>query len=199
MKIVLMTLLLFLLAGCSGNNVDSFPEAYVQPNDLKDLDLDGVINERDKCPETIKGAIVDNDGCSGAKHINQRITLNVRFQSGSSYINPADLPEIENLANFLKNHPYTNVTVEGHASTHGDARTNKWLSLKRAKKVSSVLSSTYGVERHRIRAVGYGEERLLDTTNTPDAHQRNRRVVADIRVSNKETPLKWTIYTQLDD
>ncbi|WP_394211194.1 OmpA family protein [Enterovibrio calviensis] len=199
MKIALMSLFFLLLAGCSGNNVESFPENFVQPDDLRDLDFDGVIQERDKCHETIKGAIVDNSGCSGAKNMNKRITLNVRFQSGSSYFNSADYPEIEKVADILIKHPYTNVTIEGHASTPGDARTNKWLSLKRANAVSASLSSTYGIDRNRIRAVGYGEERLLDTTNTMEAHERNRRVVAEIGVSNKKTSLKWTIYTPLED
>ncbi|WP_283130568.1 OmpA family protein [Enterovibrio norvegicus] len=199
MRFVMFAILLTFLAGCSGHQIKSFPESTQQPNDLRDLDLDGVIEAREKCDNTLKGAVVDNDGCSGVKAVNERITLNVLFNNGSAYVHPKYYPEVAKVAAFLHKHPHTEVIIEGHASAQGPAGVNKQLSLKRATSIASLLSSNHGIERQRIQAVGYGEERLLDTSDTAQAHQRNRRVMADIRNSNKNTPLKWTIYTSVEE
>ncbi|MDD1780456.1 OmpA family protein [Enterovibrio sp. ZSDZ35] len=199
MRVIFVTLLFILLSGCSGNKVMPFPEDFAQPSDLRDLDFDGVIQERDACGNTLQGAIVDNHGCAGAKTINKQITLKIQFTNGSSSITPDHLPEIKRVADLLKKYPYTRVTIEGHASARGKANINKWISLKRAKAVAFLLSFEHGINHSRIRAVGYGEEQLLDTADTPEAHERNRRVVANIQGSSKTTPLKWTIYTELED
>ncbi|USH04117.1 OmpA family protein [Grimontia kaedaensis] len=198
MRFVVTAMLLAILTGCSGA-IKQFPENAKQPSDLRDLDLDGVIEAREKCDGTIRGASVDNYGCSGVKAVSERITLNVLFNNGSAYVNPKYYPEIEKVADFLIEHPHTEVIIEGHASSQGPAYVNKTLSLKRAQSISYLLSSLHGIERNRIQAVGYGEERLLDVANTEEAHQKNRRVIADIRTSDKKTPMKWTIYTGVEE
>ncbi|OEE49534.1 hypothetical protein A1OS_07100 [Enterovibrio norvegicus] len=199
MKILLFTLFAALLSGCAGKEIETFPENFAQPSDLRDLDLDGVIEDREKCADTIKGAIVNNDGCSGVKTVNERFTLNILFANGSSYIHPNYYPEVAKVADFIKRHPYTDVIIEGHASATGPADINKRLSLERAQSIKALLLSRYGIKRARIQSIGYGEDQLLDTANTPEADKRNRRVVADMRGSDKRTPLKWTIYTQLEN
>lgn len=45
----------------------------VQIADLKDDDLDGVINARDDCPSTPRGALVDNEGC-GEKYVHKKLS-----------------------------------------------------------------------------------------------------------------------------
>ncbi|NGN98446.1 OmpA family protein [Grimontia sp. S25] len=199
MKKVLIAFCFFTLVGCSANGIESFPENDEQSADLRDLDLDGVIEAREKCDSTVKGAVVDNEGCSGVNVVNERITLNVLFANGSAYVNPKYYSEIAKVAEFMADFPYSEVTIEGHASAEGPADVNKRLSLLRAKSIAALLSSIHRIDRSRIQAIGYGEERLLDESDTPEAHQLNRRVVADIRGSDKRIPLKWTIYTDVEN
>ena len=90
---------------------------------------------------------------------------------------------------FLKTYESVNIVIEGHASAPGDATLNKTLSQLRADSVINLLTSEYGIDADRLTAIGYGEERLLNTDETLAANIENRRSVANISV-DKKTPVK---------
>ncbi|MGL4613228.1 MAG: OmpA family protein [Shewanella sp.] len=188
-----------LLASCSmRDTVDIDQMTTTQAYDLSDGDGDGVIEARERCTDTVKGAGTDNYGCGKVKAINERKEINILFPNDSAYIAPEYYPQIEDIAIFLRHYPTTKVTIEGHTSHTGTDERNAILSQERADAVTSVLASRFGIERSRLTAVGYGSSRPIVAQHTPEAEQRNRRVVAEVTGDDTTTDMKWTIYS-VDD
>ena len=68
----------------------------------------------------------------------------------------------------------------------GSAGYNKTLSLKRAQAVVVyTLVNDFGIDEDRLNAVGYGEERLLNTGTSEQAHAGNRRIMATLTAKEK--------------
>lgn len=132
MKTSILLLSVTLLAGCSIRDTVNIDEmTTTQASDLSDKDGDGVIEARERCNETAKGAGTDNYGCGQIKSINERKEINVLFPNNSAYIAPEYYPQIEEVAIFLRQYPTTKVTIEGHTSRTGTDETNKELSQER--------------------------------------------------------------------
>ncbi len=66
------------------------------------------------------------------------------------------------------------IEIGGHTDSRGSEADNQALSQRRAEEVRDYLIGK-GVSASALRAVGYGESRLLDRANTLEAHGRNRR------------------------
>ena len=123
---------------------------------IGDKDQDGVLDPDDKCPNTYKGLVVDEEGCSG------NIRLDVLFKLDSAEIEGENNNSIKNFSNFLiENKPYHAVII-GHTDSQGRAEYNKRLSKRRAQTVVERLI-TYGVAAERLRATGRGESEPLVT------------------------------------
>jgi OOP family OmpA-OmpF porin len=146
----------------------------------KDTDGDGVFDSADQCPNTPANDVVDSDGCTrfGTEQVSQ--TVKVLFANNSANITEPSDPEIVEFANFMKRYGKTDGVIEGHASAPGEASYNLALSKKRAEAFKTLLVEEYGIAASRLSTVGYGEERLLDTSNTAAAHKKNRRIVVNI-------------------
>jgi len=73
---------------------------------------------------------------------------------------------------------YPNVTavVEGHTDNVGRAEYNQKLSERRAKAIYDYMVAG-GIDPKRLSYVGYGEERPIDTNETPEGRHHNRRTV----------------------
>lgn len=130
-----------------------------------DSDGDGVVDRRDKCPNTPKDAKVNADGCwqlSGAY-----------FDSDLAVIkNPRVLDEA--LA-VLKTNPTLTGEVQGHADSTAAAEYNQRLSEARARAVRDYFIKQ-GIGPERIRAVGFGETRPAASNDTLEGRALNRRV-----------------------
>jgi outer membrane protein OmpA-like peptidoglycan-associated protein len=76
----------------------------------------------------------------------------------------------------LTSHPeITHVSVEGHTDNVGAAAMNKSLSGRRAASVVDWLVK-HGIDKARLSSVGFGMERPIDSNDTPEGRQNNRRV-----------------------
>lgn len=195
MKKISLYMAVLLLSGCSFNAIEMAAEPTVQKFDLSDKESDGVINARDICPESFSGAAVANDGCGTESVEEVRRTLLVNFQTDSAKVNPRFYPEIQGLADFMKEHATVAVTIEGHTSIRGDAAYNKRLSLRRAKAIKSILVKKYNIADERIKPVGFGSEQLLLEGDDEYVHAKNRRIVAEIFSEKRIADMKWTIYS----
>lgn len=123
---------------------------------IDDKDHDGVLDPDDKCPNTHKGLVVDENGCSG------NIRLDVLFKLNSAVVEAENNGSVKAFADFLiKNEPYHAVIV-GHTDSQGRAEYNQRLSERRARSVVDMLVE-YGVSRERLRATGQGESEPLIT------------------------------------
>lgn len=80
----------------------------------------------------------------------------VFFRIGSSKITADQLPNVEMIAAYLKNHPESRVIVKGYASQDGNLDFNIKLAAARAEAVRDSLIKKYGIKASRIQAEGEG-------------------------------------------
>ena len=151
--------------------VEPKPAPVVAPVAPKDSDNDGVMDDKDKCPNTPKGTVVDVDGCT------KIIRLHVKFDFDKSTVKPAFMPEIQKVADFMKQNPGYNVVLEGHTDSKGSDAYNMKLSDQRAKAVAKALS-TLGVAGAKVTTEAYGESKPVATNDTEVGRTENRRVDA---------------------
>lgn len=151
---------------------------------IKDEDGDGVMGAADKCPKEpeTKNEFEDDDGCPDKKPLvmlvgsEVKISQKIQFKKGSAGIEDESKPILDAVADVLKkNSDLQLVEVGGHASKEGEAGFNKNLTQKRVDSVSKELVSR-GVEKERLFAQGYGYYCPIDTGETPEALEKNRRV-----------------------
>ena len=100
------------------------------------------------------------------------------FPSGSAVVNPKGKEALGTLAQVLNVNPDINVVVEGHTDSipiHGKYEDNWALSTARATAIARILIDSYHVDPTRITASGKSKYDPLDTNNTPEGRQHNRR------------------------
>ena len=88
-------------------------------------------------------------------------------------------PDLDKLLNFLKENPNLRIELGSHTDSRGNDQYNLRLSQKRAESAVNYLVYR-GIEKDRILAVGYGEQKLVNNCSngvvcTEAQHQRNRR------------------------
>lgn len=104
-------------------------------------------------PEVVKEVAVDNK---------LNAELNVFFHKASSAVSPDQMPNVERIAAYLKNHPGSYVVIKGYASREGNPESNRRLALARANSVRSLLMNRYAISPSRIDASGAGIGELFD-------------------------------------
>ena len=80
----------------------------------------------------------------------------------------------DSLSNLLKSNPTTVVELSGHTDSAGDDNANRTLSQARAQAVVDYLSNK-GISSSAMTAKGYGETSPIETNETPEGRQANRR------------------------
>jgi len=137
-----------------------------------DLDGDGVLNERDKCPNTRPGAVVDLDGCE----VEAVIELEgVHFDFDKATLRPEAKAILNEAAALLNKHERVVVEVAGHTDSVGAEAYNQGLSERRANAVEDYLTDK-GVKASRLSARGHGESRPVASNDTKEGRAENRRV-----------------------
>ena len=143
---------------------------------LLDADRDGILNAKDQCANTPAGTPVNSMGCPKEQTV--AIELAIVFDTAKSDIKPEYDPQLKKVAEFLQLYPDVTVEIEGHTDNVGDEAANVTLSQQRAESVREALMSRFGVDGARLSAKGYGPSKPVDTNDTPEGRQKNRRVVA---------------------
>ena len=164
----------------------------------KDTDKDGIVDEVDACPTVAGPANSDpkKHGCPLARIEKGqiRITERVEFETASATIRAESEPVLQAVLSILKDHPeITLVSVEGHTDSKGADGYNKILSRRRAASVVKWLTAK-GIARKRLRSLGFGEAKPIDSNTTEAGRQNNRRVEFHIKEINgkpadENTPL----------
>ena len=80
----------------------------------------------------------------------------VTFAKASSTVANAQLPNVERIATYLKNHKDSKVEIRGYASPEGDLEYNTKLATSRAEAVKNILVKKYKISADRISAEGQG-------------------------------------------
>lgn len=146
-----------------------------------DSDNDGVFDSKDKCPNTPITDKVDENGCSIFEQKQVSVALDVLFANNSAVISNPESEKIVEFVSFMKRYPSTEAVIEGHTSAVGSVAYNQRLSEERAQAIKKLLIERFKIDESRLKAVGYGETRLKDTSNTSEAHRVNRRI--EVKVS----------------
>jgi OOP family OmpA-OmpF porin len=156
-----------------------------------DDDRDGVPNYQDDCPNTTdRKARIDARGCYVKMERKVNMTLNVEFDFDSSKERTSHTAEVKKVADFMGEYPDSNVTMEGHTDSKGNAEYNKGLSERRAKTIADILTNNFGISGGRVSSKGHGESQPIATNDTSEGRQHNRRVVAVLEGEKEEVELK---------
>jgi len=142
------------------------------PWGLRDDDGDGVINEKDKCPNTPPNTRVDGDGCPIPKVI--RLD-GVTFEFNKTHLRPDAKTILTWVLGIMQKYPDMQVELAGYTDSIGSAAYNLKLSQKRAEAVKAYLVEK-GIADSRIQAKGYGKENPVASNKTDDGREYNRRV-----------------------
>ena len=103
----------------------------------------------------------------------------IYYDYGQSAIRPDAAQELDQLVQFLNDHPHLSIELISHTDARGDAAYNKELSELRAQSAANYLIQQ-GVNANRVVAIGMGEEQLLNECLdgrecSEEEHQINRR------------------------
>lgn len=149
---------------------NSLPGAVVNENGCEiDDDSDGVVNRLDKCPNTSPGVKVNEDGCFAT------INLNIKFDTMSDRIKPQYNSKLQEFANLLNENTNLKATIEAHTDSKGSESYNQKLSEKRAASTVKSLEAL-NIAPTRLRSIGYGESQPIATNDTAEGRAENRRV-----------------------
>jgi outer membrane protein OmpA-like peptidoglycan-associated protein len=163
--------------------LDGQEELVAMVNDIPTMDTDGdnLVDAQDSCPDEF--GPVDNKGCPvdyepqvslQSNHI--KLTDTVHFDYNQATIQPRSYLLLNKVARILVAHKeIIQVSIEGHTSSEGTAEYNRALSQRRAEAVLNFLAAR-GVEKERMVARGFGEDRPVATNSTEAGRQANRRV-----------------------
>ncbi len=104
---------------------------------------------------------------------------NILYDFDKYYIREDAKPELDKLVEFMKENSDVIVELSSHTDSRGSDAYNMRLSQKRAEAAVNYIISK-GISPNRIKAVGYGESKLLNRCDdgvpcSEAEHQLNRR------------------------
>ncbi len=123
-----------------------------------------------------------------AKQTDRGLTISlgdVLFDTGKAELKSGGAREIGKLAQFLRDNPQRNVSIEGFTDSQGSDEYNQSLSERRAAAVKNELANS-GVAADRIISHGYGESYPVADNTTSAGRQMNRRVEIIIADEGKQ-------------
>lgn len=98
----------------------------------------------------------------------------VNFDNDKSTLRPESFAILDHAIEVLKQRKTGSVLVEGHTDSNASNAYNQALSERRANTVKQYLQK--GGVTVPLNAQGFGEERPIDTNDTPEGRFNNRRV-----------------------
>lgn len=107
-----------------------------------------------------------------------RVTIqDIAFAEGSATIEPVSAPTLAEIATMLSANPDLQLLIEGHVNGTGGFDADMQLSKARAEAVVGYLVEKHGIAAERLRAMGLGSSQPLAEGDSPEARERNGRIV----------------------
>ncbi|MBU2871318.1 OmpA family protein [Colwellia sp. E2M01] len=164
-----------------------------QTRDLKDTDLDGVINARDLCLTTPSDAVISNDGCetlTGRPKVKYRV---IDFAFDKYHLSKIEQQRVVEMATFLNKYPETILYLIGDTSVEGTEAYNQRLAKRRINTVQEILiqnnvaaerlkDEVYNMKNHIPSSLQGRETRLIAVLKWPDDY--------------KDYEVKWNVFTE---
>lgn len=155
-----------------------------------DSDGDGVPDDRDACPGTPAGAVVDERGCQQYETSNQQTINTIYFEFDKADIRGQFNDEVRDAAERLRNGEDGEIQIEGHTDSTGPEEYNQGLSERRAQSVKDALIENYQVDSSKITTKGYSETQPVAPNDTAEGRAKNRRAEIIVDTETKEAQFK---------
>ncbi len=111
----------------------------------------------------------------------------IYFETNSAAMSPDSRAVVDEIGSFMRAYENTVVDIDGNTDSTGSRELNMALSKQRAEAVKNYLMTKYGYPAARMRTAGNGPDKPIDTNDTPEGREKNRRT--DIKVyPNPATP-----------
>jgi len=133
----------------------------------KDDDHDGVLNKYDECPNTPKGAPVNDKGCWEIGK--------VFFDYNKAVIKPSAIPVLKEILEVLKQNPEIKLEIKGYTDALGTDPYNMKLSKKRAEAVFQYFVKN-GISAERLIIKFFGKNNPIAPNTDEKGRALNRRV-----------------------
>ncbi len=104
----------------------------------------------------------------------------IYFEPNSSKMGLDSRAVVDEIGDFMRAYENTVVDIDGNTDSTGSRELNMGLSKQRAETVKSYLVQKYRFPPERMRTVGNGPDKPVDTNATPEGREKNRRT--DIKV-----------------
>jgi len=162
----------------------------LQKRNAKLVELEKVLNAQKKIAQDLKNKVSDallgfeNKGITVTQKdgkVYVSLEEKLLFKTASWDIDANGRNALKKLAGVLEKNPGIQVTIEGHTDDvpynpgNSQLKDNWDLSVKRATTVVRVLLEGSKINPKRLTAAGRSEYLPVDSRNTADARQKNRR------------------------
>jgi OOP family OmpA-OmpF porin len=105
------------------------------------------------------------------------MALFIDFDQNKAMVKPEYDGPLSKVADFLKANPTVTASVEGHT---GNLQTTPALAMeisrRRAQNVVNYMVDHFGIDRSRLTAQGFGDNRRFAYNTSAEGEQENRRV-----------------------
>lgn len=104
----------------------------------------------------------------------------IYFETGSARMSLDSRAVVDEIGGFMRAYENTVVDIEGNTDSTGARDHNMILSRERAEAVKTYLVDKYKFPPTRMRTLGNGPDKPLETNESPEGREKNRRT--DIKV-----------------
>lgn len=165
-------------------------QADLEAREKRVKELEALINAKDEKLAAIKKKLkeallgFENNGLT-IEQKNGKVYVSLDesllFASGSYTVGERGTDALKKLAKVLESTTDINVVVEGHTDnvplkSKGDIEDNWDLSVKRSTSVVKIITKNSKTDPKRLTAAGRSEYLPIDTSNSVEGRQKNRRI-----------------------
>jgi len=104
----------------------------------------------------------------------------INFDFDKANIKPEFTPVLDEGVDILKSNPDVKIVIGGHTDSVGTPEYNQKLSERRAQSVLDYFAKK-GIDKNRMKAVGYGETKPIADNKTKEGRALNRRVELQVQ------------------
>ncbi len=107
--------------------------------------------------------------------------VSLDFEKDSYEILPSMYRDLDNVMNYLVDHPSYRIKISGHTDLTGDSLANLTLSRNRANSIKNYLIKSGAIPSDRVDALGFGSQQpIISQEQSENDRRTNRRVEFEI-------------------
>ena len=160
-------------------------------NTDSDSDSDGVIDAKDRCPNTTnRRNVIDSNGCYVT--VRKPVELNVlfKFDFDSYATKPEHNDEVNKIVHFAKRHSGASIELSGHTDSVGASAYNQALSQARVAAVAKLVEMNTRIPNSKISKKSFGESKPKRDNDNFANRRANRRVEGTVKAVTQTSKKK---------